>query len=279
MSKANGNCKGKLVWIDKDELVIPAKGEEGVLGLKEKELFQRKCWSKYETEKRAREWSWPLCGALIVRVIKKQKMVLDGGNRTRSARLNPDIVKLPCVLFPETSVQEGAKHYYDANCKRRNLSSLAKHVANLAAKDSLAIQTQQIIEDGGYTTERNIPYSFDAIAALYNIVRIDDIVAAEAFSICAEICNGERIYKEFLYGVFEIERRSRLQGRPNVFSKVNLDKLVKEGVPRIMQNINSKRALYGKSGGGQSKIIPAIAILELVNKGRRSGKVKVDFGL
>lgn len=265
--KAQEQQQGKFEMIDIENLIIPSHDEEvEIVSFKEDELFQRNKVSKEKVRERASNWNWLLCGALTVAKVNGVYAVLDGGNRLRSARLRGDIKKMPCMFYGELSVPRASEMFLELQNIVR-VGKIQQHISALISKNPLAQTVDRIVTDHGYRiTVSGGEFSFDAVAALYSLAKSDSEIANSAFRVCSDICNGERIYKEILFGVYELESRAQKQLRRTAFNDFAMKKLIKIGHYRILAKINEFRVRFGNSGGSQSRIIPARAINELVNK-------------
>ncbi len=266
------NKQGKFAWIEIDHLIIPAEDDENCR-LKKEDMFQRIEYSGNKSK--AENWDWVLCGALKVCLYKNHYLVIDGGNRLRAARLNGKINKLPCMIY-EVSIADAAGAFVGETICRRNINVLQRHVSGRIFKDPVVLLADKIVQDAGYSiTLAGGEYTFDAIKALHTIIKIDSDVAHRAFSVCSDIAGGERIYKDLLYGVFELEYRAKTLKHPEPFTNHNIDKLKKEGLVNIISKINNKRASNGKCSGSNSRAIAGHAIQDLINKGCSTGRLKI----
>jgi hypothetical protein len=117
-------------------------------------------------------------------------------------------------------------------------------------------------------------YIFEAVNALRSLAKVDVDIAEHAMMVASYICNGDRIYKELLEGIFEIERISRVQRKKSFFGDYEIEKLIKIGPLMIRREINQKKAVGNRHG---SRKLAAAAILELANKGRRGQKVSLNI--
>lgn len=272
-----GNHQGKYKKLALEDLVIPSPDEDRVLPQKSKR-FQRNATKI--VKRMAERWDWVLCGALRVVAIDGVNYVIDGGTRLRGARLHGKIKHLPCMVyeFPEAQWQSAARAYLGTNTIRKNQRKIELHHSAIDAGDPQAIAAEQIVQDGGYTTYgHKDDYTFDAIAALYRIMDLDKEIAATAFRVCSEIAKGGRIHKELLFGVFELERQSLRQRRKPVWTDATIAKMAAAGVETIRGAINNRRAVMNHSGGGSTRTVNALGILDLLNKGCRSGKIRLAF--
>lgn len=273
------NKQGRYKKLPVADLIIPAEDEDGC-GLKKDKRSQRRATAL--VKRIASEWDWVLCGALTVVVIAGKYYVIDGGTRLRGARMRGGIDYMPCMVFefPEAEWQAASRAYLGINILRKRQQMCEQHNSAIKAGDPFAIAAEQIVRDAGYETSgiaSKKEYVFEATAALYAIMRVDRDIAAIAFRVCGDIAKGGRIYKEFLCGVFELERRSLAQRGRTIWTDANIAKPTGLGMEMIKAAINNKRALTSTVGGGQSRVIPASGILELLNKGCRSGRIHLSF--
>ena len=269
---------GQFEMVPIDKLVIPSEDE---LGCPITQLFQRNEYSESETKKRASLWDWLLCGTLTVVIIDGVQCVVDGGNRLRAARLRGNISHMPCMVYGEMDVSDAARSFLAIQILRKSVNATKKHEAGVYAKNPQAITADEIIKENGYSTNKcgGGTYAFDAINALYGMMKVDVDIASDAFATCAKIADGQRIYKEFLQGVFELERRCRVQhkGRVIAFNDATINKLKMMGVNGIMAHINRNKFTAIKSET-TSRITAAKGVLEAINKGKRSGALRVSLG-
>lgn len=263
------NPKGVFRQVPKDNLIVPEK------------YYQRPAVSDRKVKEIADNWDWVLCGAIRVAEYDNKLYVMEGGHRVRGAKeLNGNIKTLPCMVYKIDSLTDQARAFLGCAKKRTAIKSYENHKAGLVAKDPMAIKVEQIVTDCGYFVGKNGDFSFAAVRALESCVKVDPEIAQTAFWVCSEIAGGERIYKEVLFGIFEVEYRSTTQLRGRVIEKSrNLSVLKKAGMAGIIQKINTIRVLAGASTGCNSRAIAAGGVLEILNKnlGKRNRyKIEID---
>ena len=264
-----------LKWIPIDDLVIPAEDEE-ICKLKDGECFQRNEYR--DNVRKSRSWDWAGVMCLGIGKYNGVLYVYDGGNRLRAARKNGKIKKMPCAIVEFNNLKELALAYLLTNTNRKNNTIAQKHRAGLFAGDPLAKTADKMVSDSGYQIcDHAGEFKFTSVAALYRLIKIDLGIAERTFQVSASIANGDTIYKEFLFGMFELELRSQVQRQCTIFTDANIQKLEKAGMITIIRAINDQRAISGKSGGSQSRVIPAIGILKIINKGKGKGRTSIKF--
>lgn len=267
------NEKGKFQEIPIGLLVIPASDDESCK-LQEKDLFQRKEYSGNKIK--ADKWDWAMCGALIVAKKGNSYLVVDGGNRLRAARENGKIDTMPCMVFDNLNITDMSKVFVGVQENRRAVEASQKHKAKVICKDPIALAVEEIITKYGYCVPcggNKKEFVFDSVSTLYSLVKYDSKIAERAFYVCSEIAQGDKIYKEMLCGVFELEWRSILQKGHTIFTEGNIEKLASQSVSVIRREINRLSAECGQN----NRKIQSRAILDLINKGRSSGKIRINF--
>jgi len=263
------NKKAERRNMSVDDLVIPVK------------YYQREAPSKKKIEFMAENWNWVLYEPIKVSQIKGggKGRVVDGGNRLRAAWLNGSMKTLPCDVHVFDSVQDEAKAFLGLQQGRTRIKSYENHRASLCAKDSSAILLDKIVKDAGYEVRngRTGDFVFDAVSTLTKLITSDKDIASKAFDVCAEIAGGGRIYNHVLNGVFEVEYRGQNQLNRTILTDQNIEKLKKEGMINLVREINKVKAIVGTGSSGFGRKIPAKGILNVLNKGRRTGKIRLSF--
>lgn len=229
--------------------------------------YQRDQVSKEKVAEIARNWDWKLFGALsVIQRPDASFWVFDGGNRARAAFFRDDIEALPCMVFQAEDLAEEAKAFIGTNTMVHVVSAFHMHRAAVLSGEPVAVAAQEVVEKHGYAVDRNHErkFSFSAISALEKCVKENPAVAEMVFGLCASIAqNGEPISGTVLKGLFRCQ--IKLQGKADIGSSENLEKLRRETLPGIQGAIRRETAIMGKGG----EYIFAKAVLDLLNKGRR----------
>jgi len=263
------NGKGKFQMIDKDLLVVPT-GEGAT---------QRNTRPQKTIDRMAKNWDWAACG--VIQVIKQNGhyVVIDGGTRTLAAKkLNDKAKKLPCMVYSMSDNEDLAKAFLCINKDRTAVSAIDNHRVAVIAKDPVAVAIDTIVTEGGYTVgHTGKAYAFQAIGRLRSIYVKDEEVAYNSFYLCTEIAkDGENVQGNVLRGIFELEYALAQKGsKRTVFTPINEKKLIQASMDGCIHEINKQKFKSPKTS--YSAEVCAKGIQELINKGRRSGKLRVSW--
>jgi len=262
----SNNPKGTFKWLDKKALKIP------------EDKYQRPASSQKKIANIASNWDWMLAETLTVTPNGSGYNVVNGGHRLRAANLIPTIKKLPCMVFSDGNDTRDATAFV-GQCKRTNVTPYHKHRAMVKANDPVAVEIDAMITDAGYApSDRTQDSGFKAITALYRFYEIDKEEAQESLSVCAEVMHPDPIRLNLLKGVFWAGLRHKQQNNgKTLWTDGNIEKLVCEGAVGHLREVNRLRMKSGLSaeGGDHAHLIYARAIINLLNKGRGPGKIKV----
>jgi hypothetical protein len=256
--------KPKFVTVDKSLLVIPPS-------------YQRTRRDPKFMKYMAANFDWRLFGTLEIIAREDGKFdVWDGGTRTTVVQGMPAITKVPCMVVSDCTTQEAAKLFVDGNGQRRNINALDMHRARVVAKDPFAISIENMVKDSGYTIKNGpIPFQFQAVSALYSLARTDMEIATKAFDLCAEVAGGEQIPNYVLIGVFECGKKMEEQRKGTLFSDQHIEKLKSVGTKGVMCSINTCK--FTSPTASYSKIVCGKGVQEVLNKGRRTQKIKIAW--
>lgn len=133
--KKLANKKPELKWIPIKDLFIDSN-------------YQRDCGSRasknnidYMTE----NFSWGLCGAIIVFAAGAKFAVVDGQHRMAAA-LAAGEKEMPCVVVDDQDVERQAKSFVLINTKRVQVHTLSAFRAAIAGGDDIAIRVKNICD-------------------------------------------------------------------------------------------------------------------------------------
>lgn len=258
--------KPKFGMIDKDLLVIPPS-------------YQRTRRDPKFMKQMADNFDWRLFGTLEVIARDDGRFdVWDGGTRTTVVQtmLNGSITKVPCMVVSDCSTQVAARLFVDGNKQRRNVNALDMHRARVVAKDPFAISIDKIVTESGYIIKNGpIPFQFQAVSTLYSLARADMDIATKSFDLCAEVSCGESIQNYVLIGIFECAKKMEEQKKGTLFSDQHIEKLKSIGTKGIMCSINTCK--YTSPTSSYSRIVCGKGVQEVLNKGRRTQKIKIAW--
>lgn len=170
------------------------------------------------------------------------------------------------MVFQAEDLVEEAKAFIGANTMVHVVSAFHMHRAAVLSGEPVAVAAQEIVRKHGYAVDRNHEkkFSFSAISALEKCVKENPAAAEMVFGLCASIAqNGEPISGTVVKALFRCH--IKLQGKADIGSLENLEKLRRETLPGIQAAIRREAAIMGKGG----ECVFAKAVLDLLNKGRR----------
>lgn len=251
---------GEFRWIDKNHLKID-------------DQYQRSEVSPAKVMKIAREWDWMLLNAISVAERRDHSLwVYDGGHRVRAAFRRSDILALPCMVFGCSTVQREAGAFVRSATMRTSIKPRERLLAQITEGDPLAIRCADLLRSTGYAHTLTTRHrDFHAFATLLRCLRNDINSAEQVFRLCAEIAGLERkrIPKKVLAGLFYLA--SRLSPECGVFAAHNRQKLIESGMVRLEAAIHEREAVTGRGG----EKVAAFAIIDFLNKGRRTRHIKL----
>lgn len=120
----------------------------------------------------ATDFTWSAFGAISVYRRNGVLYAGDGQQRLKAAMLQDPIPKaVPCIIFPQETIEKEAKSFLTINVNRKAVSPLEKHRAQLVAKDPSALAIERALETVGYSIgmDAENPRSIAAIRALQAI--------------------------------------------------------------------------------------------------------------
>jgi len=228
--------------------------------------YQREQASEAKVREIAREWDWKLYGALSVILRPDGSMwIFDGGHRCRAAFLRDDITELPCMVFAVGDHTDEARAFLGTNLLQSAVTAYHKHRASVITSEPTALAAQAILTKYGYVVARAASKNgFAAIGTLRKIVKEDARTADRVFSACVELAGNHQdpISGEVIEGLFRCQRR--LEGKADILSNGNLEKLKKETLPGIEAALRREKHIAGRGGA----MVGAKAILDMLNKGK-----------
>ena len=216
----------------------------------------------------AREWSWALCGALIVCLREGRYLIVDGQGRWLGARRRGDIPELPCFVFHMASPREEALTFSKGQKNRKALKSTDAFRADLRAQDENVVAIQRMIEGHGYTVAYTTSslHSVKCVGALRRLYAANPAICESVFGLCVRITEGRQIRDELLQGLFYIETvLERSETGKSVLQSEFSSRLLAAGEAAIWQEIQAAKAYY-KKGGAR---VFADGIIKVLNKNRQ----------
>jgi hypothetical protein len=256
-SWSNPTEPGELRWISKKKLHIDR-------------AYQREVVSRHRVLEIAREWDWKLVGALSVAERDDGTLfVYDGQHRYEAALHRDDVQNLPCVVFATEGSKDEARAFIGTNMSARRVGSYDYHRAAVEAGEPISMTAELLLADVGYepTSVSGTARTTKAVRTVHRMVEQNEDLAADVLQLAARIAAGEQISAELLRGLFYAASQE-----PAILNGSYGSKLVTLGQEAISAEMARKRAITGK--GGQK--IEAAALVELVNKGKRTRRLSVE---
>lgn len=247
---------GTFMLINKTDLAIDLR-------------YQREANSRDRILNIAREFSWPAFGTVIVSMRPDGFFVIDGGHRVRASELRDDIVRVPCMVYEFETAEDEALAFVVLNSTSKNVSPYHKFKAKLFAGDPLAVRVQKLMIDKNYEF---VPYAksgrtTSAVAAMMLAAAKDMTAFSVALDLLVEIADGDPLPASVFRGLFYLITHDCEAIATNTFRK----KLIYEGIDKLSREIYRNKHLH-EAGG---VLIEAKTILNIVNKGRRTNKLKL----
>ena len=240
---------GKLMWIDKSQLVVDHK-------------YQRDADSGGKVLKIASGFSWPVFGVLIVAHRAGKYFVVDGQHRHLGAMKRADVRKLPCLVFESEGAAQEASVFLDANSTRTGVHAVAKFRAQLVKKDPVALEVQRLIETSGRQVDRHAgPTSVSCIGVLCMSQLKSPVELARVWPLIVEVCRGAVLHERLVAAILYIERA--LPEGTSITDKRWSDRLRRVGPANLLESISRARLFRGIIGPRVS----AEGVLQAINKG------------
>ena len=132
--------------------------------------YQRDLVRADKRNRMARDWSWALCGTLLVaRRQNGQLFVVDGQQRLSVAIGLEYIHTLPCMIFSSAGVEEESRMFKDRGSLLTRLDPHVIFKARLGANEPEALQLNDLVTRMGYhISKSNGVDSIDCIGTIYD---------------------------------------------------------------------------------------------------------------
>lgn len=202
--------------------------------------------------------------------------VPDGGHRVHAAKI-AGIDKVPCFVWEISDPQVEAKLFLGINKGQSPPDSYVSFEASVFSGSEDHLLTKGIVEKYGYCiAKKSGKMEGDNTVGCPEVLlwacRNNREVFEKSFDLCVKIASGEYIKKEPFQGIFYLEMWL-IKNMPevSVFQKENSDKLIQAGMVIIERICREKST--GHSGYRNAKSACARAVADVLNKGRRKGKI------
>jgi predicted NodU family carbamoyl transferase len=246
---------GKLMYLDKKELLVDRSYQRDELRFKTMEI--------------AGQFSWKAFGAISVMQRDDGKyVVVDGQHRAIAAWKRSDIQKVPCIVFASKGMADEATCFINANTKRKGVTAFSKFRAKLVAGDEFALLLSSILADNGLSPSQDSKGvgKVACIAACERMLRLSLPSFKKSISVAADLSRSDQtcVSDILLGGLFYLDR--------HVLGGIQSDKIA----PRLQQigalalTESARKMAYRIGSGGQR--VWAEGMLETINRSLR-GKI------
>lgn len=252
---ARPNSPGEFRRIDKQTLNLDDR-------------YQRSAVSGEAVARIARDWDWTLFGVLKVAERGDRTLwVFDGGHRLRASFYRSDIAVLPCMVFDLAEFADEARSFLAGARMTSRIRNTDVFRAATTAEEPWAVKTAAILKDLGLTVTNwaNKPGDIRCVSAVQVAVQADESLARRCLETCVIMAGESPVNAAAFRGLFALCRRfpdrdilDEYQSTLSLLTQAEIDAVIRK-----------KRAETGLSGDG----ISARAILDLLNKGKRSRKL------
>jgi len=232
--------------------------------------YQRNTVSMKKINNIVNNWDWRIFGALTLAQRSQDLYLIDGGHRWRAAMIRADIKVLPAKVYDFEQLKEEASAFVGINTTSTNVRPTDIHKAKVTANDEIAVQTEKIVDEFGYTISEEKGNKFKAVNALNDCVSRDYDMAEQVFGLCSQISKNGHIPGYLVKAIFFIAENSN----QNIFQNPWRKKLIDCGLEIVDAEVKRSRALTCQGGYKAA----AYAIIGLLNKGRRVNKVHINGG-
>ncbi len=231
--------------------------------------YQRDKTSSEAVLRIARDWDWLLFRTLgVAERPDKSLWVFDGGHRLRASFYRSDIKELPCMVYPLDELAEEARAFIAGAKLNTKINPIDTFHASQTALEPNAVRTAEILSEFGLAVKKTAhgPNQLKCISTIQNAIAEDEKTACDTIAACIAICNESSISGAVFRGLFRLARHV---GGQEFFAKYG-DGIANLTQAEIEKAIRQFTAEVGKGG----EVIGAKAILGLLNKGKRSHKLR-----
>ena len=226
--------------------------------------YQRSVINEAKVLQMASNWNWLACGSLIVAERDNVLRVVDGQHRWVAAMRRSDITELPALVFKTESAEEEAAAFFSCNCNRTNVTPFDKLRALLHARDQLAIDAVDLMEEYGYkpTDTEGTPNTLRCVAMFMSRMKRDRLTIYKVWPVVARLHQKQQIRARVLAALLYLGKHAN----DDLTSAQWQMRILKQGLDAISGAIDRKASEY--SQGGNAKVF-ALGALEAINRGVR----------
>jgi hypothetical protein len=237
--------------------------------------YQRGEVSRRGSEEMARAFNWSSFGTVTVMQRSNGNLyIVDGQQRVAAAKLREDITRVPCLIFRSLGVDHEARAFLAMNSKRRPVSSADKYRAAVMCGEPLECDLDRWLQENGFTVEldqlKTSPKNIRFIAVLLRTWKWNKESSKAALLAQVAVLSGEPLHGHIHAGMYWLEVHG-------VSVIDHADKLILTGgKTAILGVIKAEHLKALHFGRGENKAsLNGMAILTLINKGKRGRKVRL----
>jgi hypothetical protein len=230
-------------------------------------LYQREEVSESNTLSIASEWSFSLCGALVVMERTDGTLwIVDGQQRFLAARRRGDIAELPCIVFQSAGLESEALAFVGVNTSRKAVPARAKWAARLMAGKYPEVEIATWLEAHGLrvTADGKCANGVDFPRTLVDLWKLDSLASMGALLTGRAVVSPEPLHSVVHRGLWYL-----------IHSGVQVqnyeEKLRRAG--GLTEILRASKAMALELNLAVSPKVAGLAILGIINRGKRSGKL------
>jgi len=243
---------GRFEWLPKHKLIVPT------------ETYQRKGTNSKEV-RIASNFSWAAFQTISVAGrCDGLYNVIEGGHRLRAAMKRDDVLNVPCMIFDISDEKDQAKAFLSVNKERKPMSGIDRHKAMIIAGDPVAAKVENAVNAIGRTVGKSgqSAREVSCINEMRRCIETDEQAFNRVWPVIAEVCEGRRITRDIVIGIFRLERF--VDG--GVSSGVRASRVISVGYDALIEGSRQGREFHGHPG----ETAIADGMLKKINKGLRN---------
>lgn len=220
------------------------------------------------------EWDWAKFGTLSVAQRPSGTLcVFDGQNRVLAARLRDDIHMLPAMVYQMADIDREAEAFVGSNTKRKPVTPYDTFKAQLVAQDATALAVNAMIRSTGYevTSAAHKDFTLNCITSIIREYIRNPVIAERVWPLVSDIHSGQVISSFIWTGCTYLETVMEKAGVGSLTESHNVKTLCGLGKDGLNFAIVRTKLCLGSA----TPKVCATAILDAINRGRRTRRIEV----
>lgn len=235
--------------------------------------YQRELHGITQIEKIAHSFKWASFGCISVMKRGQKYYVTDGQRRLEAVKFHPEIHEVPCVVHKSTGQVEEAQTFSDINVVKMAVSSIDKFRSRVTGEELLAVELYKILRENGWDYDRQRgPMILSCISEVERTYRQfgPDILSNVLIFMGTHhegLCN-----RDVFAGLSLLEYSLVCEKGQSILNDALAKKICgyKTCYRRIADEI-------GGAIGTRSSKMKAKALLDLINRGKRTNRLKLKL--